>query len=192
MHENLRSYMRLVEKRSREHNRAFGMLYAQGLYGACAAILRQEIDNLMRVDYLAFSVPFADRDELCRYVFSGARWQRRTRNGKFTDIRDVEFQTYAEDNHSWVSLAYEYSSKFIHLTNFWDYGVSDPMVTMPADDRSIIASYLSQYHGFPGYDLKMNDLFEYLPQVFEKIRSNIECYVEQEDGLLLQPLSSNA
>ena len=191
MHENLRSYMRLVEKRSREHNQAFGMLYAQGLYGACAAIVRQEIDNLMRVDYLAFSVPFSDRDELCRYVFSGTRWQRPTRNGKFTDIRDVEFQTYAEDNHSWVSLVYEYSSKFIHLTNFWDYGVSDPLITMPADDQSKIVSYLSQYHDFPRRDLKMNDLFDYLPQVFEKIRSNIECYVEQEDGLLLQSLSSN-
>lgn len=57
MDENLRAYMRLVEKRSCEHNQAFGLLYAQGLYGACAAIIRLEIDNLMRVDYLAFSVP---------------------------------------------------------------------------------------------------------------------------------------
>lgn len=142
MHENLRSYMRLVEKRSREHNQAFGMLYAEGLYGSCAAIIRQEIDNLMRVDYLAFSAPLTDRDELCRDVISGARWQRRTTKGKFTDIRDVEFHTYAKDNHSWVSLAYEYSSKFIHLTNFWDYRESDPLVTMPADDRSKIVSYL--------------------------------------------------
>ncbi|SCX35874.1 hypothetical protein [Agrobacterium rosae] len=190
MHENLRSYMRLVEKRSREHNQAFAMLYAQGLYGACAAIIRQEIDNLMRVDYLAFSASLTDRDELCRNALSGARWQRRTSKGNFTDIRDAEFHTYAKDNHSWVSLAYEYSSKFIHLTNFWDYGVSDPLVTMPSEDRSEIVSYLSSYHGFPGHDLKITDLFEYLPQVFEKIRSNIECYVEQEDGLLLHPLSS--
>ncbi|KEP68889.1 hypothetical protein DL1_08340 [Thioclava dalianensis] len=190
MHENLRSYMRLVEKRSREHNQAFGMLYAQGLYGACAAIIRQEIDNLIRVDYLAFSVPLADRDELCREALSGSRWQRCTAKGKLTDIRDVQFHTYAKNNHSWVSLAYEYSSKFIHLTNFWNYGVSDPLVTMPADDRSEMISYLSRYHGFPGHDLKINDLFEYLPQVFEKIRGNIECYVEQEDGLLLHPLSS--
>lgn len=188
--ENLRSYMRLVEKRSREHNQAFGMLYAQGLYGACAAIIRQEIDNLMRVDYLAFSVPLTDCDELCREVFSGVRWQRRTAKGRLTNIRDIEFHTYAKDNHSWVSLAYEYSSKFIHLTNSWDYGASDPLGTMSADDRSQIASYLRCYHGFPGHELTMNDLFEYLPQVFEKIRSNIECYVEQEDGLLLHRLSS--
>ena len=89
-----------------------------------------------------------------------------------------------------LSLAYEFSSKFIHLTNYWDYEVSDPLVTMPANDRSEIVSYLSSYHGFPGNDLKMNDLFEYLPQVFEKIRSNVEYYVEQEGGLLLHPLSS--
>ena len=60
---------------------------------------------------------------------------------------------------------------------------------MPTDDRSEIVSYLCTYHGFSGHDLTMNDLFEYLPQVFEKVRSNVECYVEQEDGLLLQPLS---
>lgn len=190
MYENLISYMRLVEKRSREHDQAFGMLYAQGLNGACAAIIRQEIDNLMRVDYLAFSIPLTDRDELCRDAISGARWQRRTKKG-FTDISDFDFHTYAKGNHSWVSLAYKYSSKFIHLTNFWDYGMSDPLVTMPADNQSEIVSYLSIYHGFPKHDLSMNDLFEYLPKVFEKIRDNIKCYVNQEDGLLLQPLSSN-
>ena len=190
MNENLKSYMRLVETRSREHNQAFGMLYAQRLFGACAAIIRQEIDNLMRVDYLAFSVPLADRDAMCRDVLSGARWKRRTTKGKYTDIRDVEFHTYAKDNHSWVSLAYEYSSKFIHLTNFWNYGESDPLVTLSADERLEIASYLKRYHGFPEREVEMNDLFEYLPQVFEKIRGNVECYTDQEDGLLLDPLSS--
>jgi len=57
MDQNLRAYMRLVAERSREHHQVFEMLYAQGLYGACAAIIRQEIDSLMRVDYLAFSIP---------------------------------------------------------------------------------------------------------------------------------------
>jgi hypothetical protein len=189
MDENLRAYMHLVEKRSREHNQAFGMLYAQGLYGACAAIIRQEIDNLMRVDYLAFAVPLTDREELCRDVLSGVRWQKRTSKGKLTDIRDVELHTWATENHSWVSLAYKYSSNFIHLTNYWDYGVSDPLVTMPEDDQSEMASYLSTYHGFTGNDLKMDDIFEHLPQVFEKIRSNVDCYVEQKDGLLLHILS---
>ncbi|MFC3629666.1 hypothetical protein ACFOM8_09430 [Paracoccus angustae] len=189
MDENLRAYMRLVEKRSCEHNQAFGLLYAQGLYGACAAIIRLEIDNLMRVDYLAFSVPLTDRDGLCRNVLTGARWQRLSAKGKFTDIRDVEFHTYANDNHSWVSLAYGFSSKFIHLTNFWAYGISEPLATMSADERSEIVSYLRSYHGFTGHDLHMDDLFKLLPQVFEKIRSNVECYVEQKDGLLLHPLS---
>lgn len=192
MHENLRSYMRLVEKRSREHNQAFGMLYAQGLYGACAAIIRQEIDNLMRVDYLAFSVDLNDRDELCRNVMLGVRWQKPNAKGKIEDIRDVEFHTYAKYNHSWISLAYKYSSNFIHLTNFWDYEVSDPLKNMNADEKSDIISYLRNYHGFIGSDLNINNLFDYLPHVFEKIRMNIECYVEQEDGLVLHLLSSNA
>ena len=63
---------------------------------------------------------------------------------------------------------------------------------MPADEKLEIISYLEKYHGFLGSDLKMNDLFDYLPQVFEKICSNIKCYVEEEGGLLLHPLSSNA
>ncbi len=144
MEDNLRSYMRLVEKRSCEHNRAFGMLYAQGLYGACAAIVRQEIDNLIRVDYLASTVPLPERDGLCRGALSGARWQRRTAKGKCVDISDVEFHTYAKNNHSWVSLAYKYRSKLIHLTNFWNYGMSDPLATIPADDRLEIVSYLGR------------------------------------------------
>ncbi|MBW3243537.1 hypothetical protein KUV57_12765 [Epibacterium sp. DP7N7-1] len=189
MGENLRAYMRLVEERSREHNKAFGILYPQGLFGTCAGIIRQEIDNLMRVDYLAFSIPLADREQLCREALLGVRWQKHTPKGKLTDIRDVDFHTRAKNNHSWVSLVYQYSSKFIHLTNYWNYSASDPLATMPEDDRTEMAAYLTEYHGFTGDDLKMDDLIEYLPQVFEKIRSNVELYVEQQDGLLLCPIS---
>jgi len=178
--------MRLVEKRSDEHNQAFNTLYAQGLYGVCAGIIRQEIDNLIRVDYLASVVPYADRDALCRDALSGKRWQKRTLKGKYTDIRDVDFHTWAKDNHSWVTMAYKYSSKFIHLTNYWDYSASDPIAQMPEDDRTEMASYLKFYHNYKGDTLKLCDVFELLPQVFEKIRDNVVCLVSQEDGMLLE------
>ncbi|MES2434617.1 MAG: hypothetical protein V4586_12420 [Pseudomonadota bacterium] len=188
MIENLRKYMRLVDKRSCEHNVAFKLLYEQRLYGACAGLIRQEIDNLMRVDYLAFHIPLSDRDGLCRDALSGIRWEKTTRGGKPVSIQDVDFHTLAASNHSWVSLAYGYSSKFIHLTNFWDYDCSDPVVTMPAADRQQVISYLNTYHGFQGNTLTMDQLIEYLPMVFEKIRSNVEFYVSEEEGFLLENL----
>lgn len=183
--------MRLIEKRSHENTQAFSLLYAQGLFGASASIIRQEIDNLMRVDYLAFSIPLPDRDRLCSDFFSGARWQKPSpKKGKLMAIRDVEFHTYAKKNHGWISLAYEASSNFVHLTNFWHYEMSDPLAAMPANDIAEIVFYLGEYHGFTGPDLTMKILLEYLPQVFEKIRSNVEGYVDQENGMLLDPLPS--
>lgn len=185
MDENLRAYMRLIEKRTREHERAFGMLYAAGLYGACAGIIRQEIDSLMRADYLAFSVPLADRNGLCREALTGERWTQITAKKKIVPIKDVELKQYAADNHSWVSVAYEYSSKFIHLTNLWDYDGPDPLMTISANDRETMRSYLEMYHCFVRTDVTMADLIEYLPKVFEKIRDNVEGYVDQRDGLVL-------
>jgi hypothetical protein len=180
--------MRLVDKRSREHDVAFKLLYEQHLYGACAGLVRQEIDNLMRVDYLAFHIPLSDRDGLCRDALSGTRWEKTSKGGKPEAIKDLDFHTLAACNHSWVSLAYRYCSKFIHLTNFWDYDSSDPVVTMPATDREQMISYLNTYHGLQGNTLTMDQLIEYLPMVFEKIRSNVEFYVSEEEGLLLEEL----
>ncbi len=115
----------------------------------------------------------------------GERWTQITAKKKIVPIKDVELKQYAADNHSWVSVAYEYSSKFIHLTNLWDYDGPDPLLTISANDRETMRSYLETYHCFARTDVTMADLIEYLPKVFEKIRDNVEGYVDQRDGLVL-------
>lgn len=58
--------------------------------------------------------------------------------------------------------------------------------TVSANDRETMRSYLETYHCFPGTDVTMADLIEYLPKVFEKIRDNVEGYVDQKDGFVLE------
>jgi hypothetical protein len=51
-------------------------------------------------------------------------------------------------------------------------------------DRATIASYLNYYHcSHFGPNVAFADILQYLPAVFKKISSNLECYLKTlEDG----------
>ena len=59
------------------------------------------------------------------------------------------------------------------------------MEQISKNDRSQIAEYLSYYHGVRvSPRAKFSDIVPFLPQVFDKINSNLECYVKalETDG----------
>lgn len=54
-----------------------------------------------------------------------------------------------------------------------------------AAERATIASYLNYYHLVHlGPDVRFSEILPLLPRVFEKISSNLECYLKklEEDG----------
>ena len=51
---------------------------------------------------------------------------------------------------------------------------------LSAKDKESIAYYLSSYHGRPIESaLTFQSIIPYLPLMFEKIASNLECYLKQ-------------
>jgi hypothetical protein len=65
------------------------------------------------------------------------------------------------------------------LSDLHAYQVSDPVKNLSEHERQEIAQYLKSYHGYDGEDLTMDDMVFYLPNVIEKISSNVEFYLEQ-------------
>ena len=76
-------------------------------------------------------------------------------------------------------LVYKFGCSFIHLTRFHDYALDNPLNLLAKEDKGNILKYMRQYHGGPQDD---NPSFEefarYFPCVFEKISSNLECYIK--------------
>lgn len=87
----------------------------------------------------------------------------------------------------WTESVYRFGCAFIHLSSFHDYQERDPMDMVSDDEKKVILKHMRYYHGGPTEpNPKFNDLALYLPQVFEKIASNLEIYVRDlESGKTL-------
>jgi len=52
MSSNINVFIRTIRSRSREHRQAMELLYGANLVGQMIAVLRQELDSMVRVIYL--------------------------------------------------------------------------------------------------------------------------------------------
>jgi len=141
------------------------------------SILRQELDSLVRVIFLLSQTDRAYRGALIAASVEGRPWTERNGKGRITDRQMVD---RARDLFNWAKNVYEFGCAFIHLSNFHDYPVRDPMERIAAAERSTIASYLNYYHLVHlSPQVRFSEILPHLPAVFEKIRSNLECYLKE-------------
>lgn len=65
------------------------------------------------------------------------------------------------------------------MSNFHDYQNENIFDKLEEIDKKNIISYLNTYHGF-GFEGELNtkSIIPYLPKIFDKIRGNLECYIE--------------
>ena len=85
----------------------------------------------------------------------------------------------ADNLNGWTKSVYKFGCAFIHLSSFHDYLFSDPFSNLDDIEISLIKSHLNNYHDFPlATDLNMQSISFYLPMVFEKIKSDLECYIK--------------
>ena len=95
----------------------------------------------------------------------------------------------AQHLQGWTQSVYKFGCAFIHLSNLHDYNDRDPLLQLPADERTDIISHCRYYHGGPLSDSAgFDELVPYLPNVLEKISGNLECYLKNlENGEVFEP-----
>jgi hypothetical protein len=147
-------------------------------------VLRQELDSMVRVIFLLSIEDSARRESLVRDAVNGQTWKS-PRKGRVTDREMVEL---AERLHGWTRSVYRFGCGFIHLSNLHDYRERDPLHDLSEEDKSDILGHLRQYHGGPASESpSFDEVARYLPRVFEKVASNLECYLNQlERGAALE------
>jgi hypothetical protein len=108
----LTRFCRQVRSRSQENRKAVGLLHENGLTGSILAVLRQELDSLIRCIYLLSVRNRPYRERLIRDSVNGALW--RTEEGeRITDRRMLDLSVRL---FGWTKEVYEIGCGFIHLS----------------------------------------------------------------------------
>ncbi len=173
-------FCRQVRQRSAEHREAVQRL--SGLHGQIVSLLRQELDSMVRCIYLLSIRDRQRRAELIEASVQGGKWTHANGRGHVTDREMVDL---ASQLQHWTQSVYRFGCAFIHLSSFHDYRQRDPMEMISEEERSAILSFMRNHHGGPASDRpSFQDIVPYLPAVFEKISSNLECYIKklEENG----------
>jgi hypothetical protein len=155
------------------------LLYDAGLFGLVIGVLRQELDSLIRVLYLDSITDMLRREELIKQTLEGKKWT--DERGRL--ISDAQMIKHANELGGWAQYAYRFGCAFIHLSILHDYQESDLLSVISKEDKEVILRYMRDYHGGPTQsDPTLDDIVPYLPNVFDKIASNLEYYVEILEG----------
>lgn len=132
---------------------------------------------MVRVIYLLSIVDKPYRQQLIDASVSGEKWKV---NGKKASITDREMVELAQTLQGWTQSVYKFGCAFIHLSSFHDYEHRDPLLAIKEEEKTAILKHMRDYHGGPASaDPTFEDLLPYLPQVFEKVADNLECYLTQ-------------
>lgn len=118
---------------------------------------------------------FEERNNLISQTLNGVKWK--LRNNKI--VTDKMMVDLAETLNGWTESVYKFGCAFIHLSSYHDYSSIDPFKKLDQSEINSIKMHLNNYHGFPmTTELKIKSISFYLPMVFEKIKGNLECYLE--------------
>jgi hypothetical protein len=160
-------FSRQVRSRSHEHRTAMNLLASARLAGQMVAVLRQELDSMVRVIYL-LDQSVERRTQLVGASVAGKRWP---------GVTDKEMVELAQKLQGWTRSVYKFGCSFIHLSALHDYNDRDPLALLSTQERSDILDHCRYYHGGPMQDdADFADLVRYLPRVLEKIASNLDGY----------------
>lgn len=101
-----------ILKRSLDTMGAIEFLVKRRNITASVALLRLQLDSLLRIIYLAKN---DNPDKVCYNLLSGKSFRNmKDKNGK--KLTDVKLRDYARDLFPWIDEVYEKTSKLIHLS----------------------------------------------------------------------------
>lgn len=172
----------MVRDRSAEHQRAMEALAAIDAPGQKMAILRQELDSMLRAIFL-LSKPVSGRAGIISKSLRGDRWP----------VTDRDMVDLAQRLTNSTASVYKFGCGFIHLSAFHDHHNRNVFESLQETERNDILSHLRYYHGGPRSDSPtFADIGPLLPNVFTKIAGNLECYVEMlENGDVIEDLRAS-
>lgn len=172
-------FVRLVEERSKENQAAFTLLMSNGLLGPALALVRQELDSMIRVIWLIDSCDDVERARLVADAMHGVHWQKTSAKGKLVRIADAEMSDAALRRHGWIKQVYRYGCHLIHLSDWHNYRHHDPTKNMSHQERNEIKEDLEHFHAEEIDELTFSHVRMHAPYAMNKIGDNLACYLHE-------------
>ncbi len=181
MKSNTLRFCEIIRRRSQENRRAIQCLTPlHNVLSPAISILRQELDSMVRVIYLLSINDLTERQRLIESTLRGQKWKIHTPNDKWRGVKDREIIDLAQKLQGWTQSVYKFGCAFIHLSDFHNHLVENPFNKLEESEKQDILSHMRYYHGGPRHDNPdIVEILSYVPMVFNKIASNLECYLKQ-------------
>ncbi|CAM1366436.1 conserved hypothetical protein [Tenacibaculum sediminilitoris] len=172
-------FIGLIQNRSKENSESLKDDFEKRRIGKCMETLRTELDSFIRVMYLGRIANIAERERLIQQTLSGEKWTVLTHNNKWKQVTDRDMVEKANELMGYIQYVYKFGCGFIHLSDFHNYSMNNPFDKLSDTEKTDVKNYLNQYHFFPlDTELKIENLTSYIPDVFNKISSNLACYFD--------------
>lgn len=172
--EKIKQFCQLVRQRSSDNREAVKLLYEHQLHANIIAILRQELDSMVRVLHVLLQQTESQKNSLIESCLRGDRW----------NITDAKMVSEANKLNGWENLVYKFGCSFVHLSNLCDINAINISEMLTEQERNDIANYINAYHywdkteKFPN-PFTVEDILPQLLHIFEKIADNLEYYLEK-------------
>jgi hypothetical protein len=145
-----------------------------GHYGQLIAILRQELDSLVRTVFL-LSKDLNTRQHFINQTFQNIKWTQPNSKQAVTDRHMVEL---TDKLHGWTNSVYKMGCAFIHLSPMANYKNDNPFQQLTSSEIDDIKQHLHNYHGFSLIEpLNMITIRPFLLMVLDKVSDNLKCYI---------------
>jgi len=152
----LEEFKKIVFQRLEENQKSFDILFGLKHYGNCISIMRQELDQIIRLLFLLNSAKNVQK-QLIESSINNHKWFVINKENKKDYITDEIISKYSESLKGWDKSIYEFGLAFGSLATTFNYGTKDPIKTMAENDRDKIYKYIIEYHDkdFPrDYNIK--------------------------------------
>ena len=182
MSEMKEKFFDIVMARSNENQRALDLLLSSNCHALVGAIIRMELDSLIRVHH------FNNADEKTKEIllnnfFNEGEWKF---NGK--RIYDSVMLKNMPPLLGWAEHIYAFCCAFIHLSPYHDWASDSNIPNLTDATRQFIVTEIrAQQNDVWGYDTSLaieedfgfDDLIPFAPHIFKKLRENLYCEMKR-------------
>jgi hypothetical protein len=172
-------YKKIVLQRLDENRKSFELLFGIKHYGNCISIMRQELDQVIKLLYLLNSTT-NEQKQFIESSINNRKWFKVNRDNTKDYITEEVLTTYSETLNGWDKSIYEFGLAFGSLANTFNYGTRDPIKSIGENDKDKIYQYIYEYHNkdFPK-DYDLSKLILELPTILNKISIQLQSYMDQ-------------
>jgi hypothetical protein len=172
-------YKKLINHRLDENVKSFKLLFEMKHYGNCISIMRQELDQIMKLLFL-LNRNKVERKQFMESSIESHKWFVLNKENRKEYITEEDIAKYSESLSGWDKSIYEFGLAFGHLTNSFNYGSKDPIKSMNDIYRKMLYDYIKGYHDkdYPK-DFSLDDLIPILPMIFDSISFHLQSYMKE-------------